>query len=304
MFCMNCGQKISDDAKVCEFCGTPVEGEDEEVVEATSADETPSQEIPIEKVSAEEVSADEIPASQPVTDNNEPIDSTASVESSEPVFSSEPVYNNGPVYNNEPVNNQEPENNVPPAGSGNVVDPGAKPKKGIGVILGIVAGILVIGVVGGVLFKFVGGMTSGSKDEDPEYPGVYYLQDNELYFSKYTKSNPKRIDEDIMDRWSDDYDYGGYSSQFKLSDDGKYIFYGVEGDSDSGYTDFDLCYISTGLKGESKKVAENVVEYKLLDGNKVIFQDDDMSLYISNLKDKTKIAKNVSSFYVDDSQGR
>ena len=280
MYCMNCGQKISDDAKVCEFCGAPVE-----IGNTSDESAGPVNEEVTERIETpESVEAIETVENPQVIEGTEPKESGAGAA---------PEQN--PYAGGQPVNQS-----AVPAVQVKVEEVKEKSKKKLTLVLGIVAGVLVLAVAGAVGYKLLGGIGTGSSDKKAEYPGVYYLQDNELYFSKYSKAEPKKVDNDIIYRWSDETDYSSYSSQFTISKDGRYIFYAQ--DCDPSTDTFDLYYISTSLKKDSIKVADSVASYRLLDNNKVVFRDDNDSLYISDLKDKNRIAKNVSEFYIDDSQ--
>ncbi len=259
MYCMNCGKQIDDDSKVCPFCGAQVEGDDIE----TQQDET--EQITTEQIEVEQVHEK---VEGEVISNEEYQNSTSSSASETAT----------PIVNMEDVKE--------------------KNKNKIKYVLGIVAAVLVLAVVGVIGYRFIGG-TSGSKDK-AEYPGVFYLQDNELMFSKYNKSKPKRVDDDIIDDWSDNNEYSSYSSRFTLSNDGKYIFYGQN--ADLGNYSFDLYYTGVNLKKDPINVADSVSSYKLLKNNHVVYLGSDSSLYVSDLKDKNRIAKDVKYYYVDDSE--
>ena len=253
MFCINCGQKIEDDAKVCPHCGYSFE-EAEETVSNESDTELSSQEVVPEPV-------------QPVQDNSQ-------------IFTQKNTEKTG-------LKSDYPEN--PPKKNKNIVK-----------ILGIVAALLVIAALGVAAFKIFGTGTSKGSKEKAEYPGVYYLKDNELYFSKTDGKKQVRLEDDIYDKWSDSKEYASYSYlRFELSDDGKKIFF-VKEIGDDYYAD--LYYMDAQGKGDAVKVADDVESFKLVGSSKVLFRDDDNNLYISDLKDKTKIAKNVANYNTDESK--
>lgn len=261
MYCMNCGKQIDDDSKVCPFCGVPVEVDDEEIRQA-EPDHIATEQIDVEPVHENTQGEGAI---------NEEYQNSATSASSETVT---------PIVNMEDINEK------------------TKNKNKIKYVLGIMAAVLALAVIGVIGYRFIGG-ASGSKDK-AEYPGVFYLQDNELMFSNYNKSKPTRVDDDIIDDWSDNFDYSLYSSRFTLTNDGKYIFYGQNLDL-SNYS-YDLYYTGVNLKKDPVNIADSVTSYKLLENNHVVYLSSDNSLYISDLKDKNRIAKNVSTYYIDDSE--
>lgn len=250
MFCINCGQKIEDGAKVCSHCGYSYE----------ETEETVSQQ-----------------------DAYEPSESSQENVS----YTERGISNNVNHYSQDSTERVYPTN--PPKKNKNIVK-----------ILGIVAALLVIAVLGFAAYKILGSNLSSSSDEKAEYPGVYYLKDNELYFSKNDGKKQVKLEDDIYDKWSDSNDYSGYSYlKFELSEDGKKVFFLKEIDN-SNYAD--LYYIDAQGKGDAVKVADDVETFRLIGSSKVLYKDDKQSLYISDLKNKSRISKNVAYFIVDKSQ--
>ena len=290
MFCINCGQKIDDDVKVCPHCGFVLEDEQEE----TPVGETQEEEKPSEEKTVVIGDTDSV-------DDAKTVIYTGHEENSGHVNNSVPKEEHGKIQDIRPK-----DDSIPPRvdekpdfdGTESPADDKKSGKKH-GAIIGISALIVVIVVLGFVAFNVFGNGFGSKKDDKTEYPGVYFLKDNELHFSKFNGKSQVKLEDDIYDKWSDSDEYGLYAYYgFKISEDEKKIFFITDMDNDDNSGD--LVYMSATGNGEVTRISDNVKEFRLVGNNKVLFTDEDDSLYISDLKDKTRISKNVRYYTVDE----
>ena len=160
-------------------------------------------------------------------------------------------------------------------------------------ILAILLVVAAVGAVGFRAYKII------NKDDDKkaEFTGVYYLKDNNLMFSKFPGKESVKIDDDIIDDWSDSTQY--YTAQLRLSQDGKYVYYGTEIKS-MDYS-FNLYRIKTSGKEEPEKISSDVTSYSFCGGDDLLLKDSDSSLYLYDGKERTRIARDVSQYCVDES---
>lgn len=146
----------------------------------------------------------------------------------------------------------------------------------------VAAAIAVLLVVCIVLVPVLG--TVGAAQELDFY--LYVKDDTEL-FIKYSKDKEaKRITDDLVR--DDDITY---------VTDADYLFF-YEADKE----DVVLKYVDLGAKKlEPVEVDDDVASYKVSkNGKTVFFKDSDGALYVSNLKDKEKIDKNVASYSLNE----
>lgn len=179
-------------------------------------------------------------------------------------------------------------------------------------VLAIIFGIIVIALSSLAAIFFAkkilnksGSAAGDGSDDTVEYPGVYFIQDNELYLQKFGNDEAVFISDDPMDKKADADDIDYYSDSFQMTKDGKYILYGRDFSRPDFLAYYDLYAIRADGKGEETRISEDISYYRVLNGNRVVFLDKDLSLYISDLKDTEKIADDIagaSSFYLDDTQ--
>ncbi len=182
-------------------------------------------------------------------------------------------------------------------------EPGEKGKSKLPLILGIIAAALVLLAVVFGAFKFIRMPGKSSKDKPLPFPGVYFIQDNELWFNKFGRNKPLQVADDLFE--NDDLSNYSYSSSFGISKDGKYIFFAQDYNGGDSNPVYDLYYMKADGKGDAKRIAKSVKYYRILDDNRILYVDEDMDLYISNLKDSTKVGKELASiysFYLEENQ--
>lgn len=170
-------------------------------------------------------------------------------------------------------------------------------------VIGGAVALLAVGLVA-IPKAIGGGNRSGIVQE------VFYVKDGGLHGAslKSAKKKPVEYTEQFVD--SDSMGDGFMGSDFIgavglvsapygipfVSKDGKYHFI-VEDWSDT-YTYTYTLYSQKG-SGDSVKVDSNVQHpYHVTDDNQVVYRKND-NLYVSDLKEKTKIASDVQSFLVD-----
>lgn len=156
---------------------------------------------------------------------------------------------------------------------------------GLGVIALVVILIAIVNIVSGI----------------HKSPALVYIKDNEV--NVFLKKQPYVIGDNVYDD-SDDADtlYDYLYNRFQTSEDGKYLFYPQDYDSYDGYNLY--CRKLKGENEEEIKVDSGIQNYTVLSDNDVIYLKDGSSgkLYYSDLKDKRKIASDVSWFVVSANQ--
>ncbi len=169
------------------------------------------------------------------------------------------------------------------------------------IILSIIAVLLVIAVLTVLAHRYFPDLTGFLAKADAKYPGIYYLKDDKLIFQKNSKKDPVRIDDDVMDKWSESENYGWYRGVFQLSDDGKTIFYATDCKNGSEWS-FTLNYTSAIGRDTGGRISDDISSYTVLKNNRVIYLRTDGSLYITDLNNDEKISRDVETYYYDESE--
>ncbi|MCR4595941.1 MAG: zinc ribbon domain-containing protein [Lachnospiraceae bacterium] len=157
-------------------------------------------------------------------------------------------------------------------------------------ILGIVAGILFLLAAFFVGRRFLGILINGSAT--PQYKGIYYIKDGELWYSKFSGKKPVRMDRDVMSEGEGD---DLYPPQLTLSESGKYIYYSTEAEN-GVYT---LCRANATGGDDPVTVARDANSYTLISDTQVLYRDDEYNLYLSDGEDRERVARDVSMYQVD-----
>ncbi len=297
MFCSVCGNEMEENAKFCSKCGTPVEPAEpikESAPEAPAEESAP--EAPVEESAPEtpaEESVPEAPAEESAPE--------APAEESAPEAPAEGAFVFCPHCGTK--NNAEDlfcascggRLDGSAAGAAEAASPGQKAdgqkaggfgKKGILIGIAAAAVILILAIVGITLL-------SGKKDGVNDF---YYVADNELYEKSFGKGDPKMVDDGIVESGGPLFAY--YDLKLRMSDDGKYLFYPRNYDSDT--SSYDLYCVRTDKKNaEAVKVASDMMtdygsEYALLPGNRIVYLNNEGSLYLSDFNgEKERIAKDA-----------
>ena len=161
-----------------------------------------------------------------------------------------------------------------------VLDKIPLPRK-IVAIIGAALGVIIVGVI--VLLIVLG----ANKD----YPYALYVKDGDLYFSNLKAG--KAVE--IIDLSSDSNKAAYIGNSAVLTENGKRLFY-PEYESDGTTT----LYYRDLSKKNAVKVDTNVTKYAInANGTSVVYVKEG-NLYKSNLKDKEKIASDISNFYVSE----
>ena len=156
--------------------------------------------------------------------------------------------------------------------------------KGVNMKLAITIAAAGVVVIIAAVF-LLGGLASKSVGND-----LLYLKDNEVYLAPGGSFKPQLITDSFYD--DEDDAYGGYSP-IQYTDDGKYVFY--KQDIDGG--EFDLYYKKAGSKEEGTKLESGVSSYIAHSTDMIVYKKGD-KLYLANLKEKQKLASDISSFWV------
>lgn len=266
MFCPKCGSKIPDGSKFCESCG-----ENLTFLISEANDEQAPAAAPVPTPVASTAPAASTATAAPVT----PAAPTAPVTPVAPAASTAPAATAAPTAAPIP-------NNVQPK------------KKGIGkmIILIAAAAVVVVGLsIAGLVALF---SSSGS---DNAYA---YLSDGK--YKLITNINRGEAIE-IASSKSD----STMSDMLAFSPDGKYIYYYTKYDSYTGTGS--LCRAEYGrLQADSNKnekyievVATNVsLGFRFLSDGSLTYKNGENTLYHFDGKEISQIAKNVSSYFVDE----
>lgn len=284
VFCPNCGQRIAEETVI--FIPSNAKAEKEEPVEeAVVTDEAVENNTVVEEVK-EEVQAE---VQELVKDDVE-------VEP-EPVQGEVTFCTNcgskvpgGAVFCENcgaPVNGEAAGNNVVVTGSDNTDGENAgKPKKKI---LPVIAGVAAAAVVVGAAAVVVPNLFSGGSANNT----VMYITEEGMFAAnlKKLKKDPAEYTDEV----------GGYSYAFSgmqmVSPDGKYKFYMEKASSDlSNYT----LYYKKNEKADREKVDSDISRHAITADNKIVYIKDG-DLYVSDMKEKGKVASNVNYFQMDDS---
>lgn len=257
-FCAQCGTSMEEEASFCPKCGAPVE----EPAAQESAEKA------AEATVAEQASAEQqIPVEQAPSEQQTPV---------------------------EQAPKKEP-------------DTKKEKKSGkLGVVIGIAAVLVVVIVAAIGLAVALTSKGSGSKDTAQQ---LVYLKDNELMTITGNKNTPLFVSDKYYAN-KDDYSLSAYYSMTGLfaslnirfnyplqyTDDGKYMFYPKKMNNGR----YDLYYRKTNGKAEDEeKQDSDVIMHTVVSKNTVVYlKGDDRKLYISNMKDKDKIADGVESYWV------
>ncbi len=134
----------------------------------------------------------------------------------------------------------------------------------------------------------------------PKY--ALYLKDNELFYSDLTKGGSFQVSDRLLADVSDDFNAASSASGFSLynalCDNGNRLFYldRLEEDSDGAsiyYRDLD------DAKAESVKIDSGIRTYAVNEkGTRMIYLKSSGDLYLHDMKDKEKLANEVSGFTV------
>lgn len=282
MFCKNCGREISENAKFCSGCGTPVSQPvpaQPELEFAAAEPVIPVAEEPVPAAPQEpenvpaEVSGDASPEEvrEPVQD-----DLTAALEPAAPPVSVAAV----PAPEVQPA----PQ---PAGGQGGGKTPILGRKKGRGTVLILLAAVLVVIAVVIAAVKLLPSMGGGKEAV------VFLTDDEELMFRKDLKAKTEA--EELTD---------DLASRVRFSPNGKYLYFMEYDSSGGGGSLFRIEISKIGKKDASpEKVSSNVSSYELLsNGNAVYIRGGgDGQLRFYDGKDSYKLASGVnSSFSVND----
>lgn len=127
----------------------------------------------------------------------------------------------------------------------------------------------------------------------PEIP-VFYIKDKQMnYVLPSQKDSPVEFTDHFDNKTEESY-------QVRLSKDGKRLFYPDNFSDDS----FTLYYRDINKKDSAEKIDSELSYYLLYQNDSLlVYKKQDKSVYLSDLKDKTKVDANVQSFQVSD-QGK
>ncbi len=148
-------------------------------------------------------------------------------------------------------------------------------------------------VVAGGAFAVTRLLGSGSSGDVPNH--LVYFKDDSMMMINLKKKKAEPIE--LTDSYTKDQNFGGIRYASYLSKDGKYVAY-IE-DYDEG--DYDLFLAKVSKPKDGIKIDSKVSRYTLLDNHNVIYKKKD-TLYLYNGKESVKLAKDVNSYYLDESQ--
>ncbi len=179
-------------------------------------------------------------------------------------------------------------------------------KSRLGLVLGVVAAVLVVAGSAFATLKLFGFFKTGSGDTHGpvNYSGIYYIQDNELWYNPFGQNKPVFIDDDIFDD-DESSRMTNYYTGFFVSEDGKYIYYARNMNGDNFRHRFELCCTKADGSGKTVRIGKRVIYFRVLHNNSVVYMDEDLDLYLSDMKDSELIAENVAGYYnffLDDTQ--
>lgn len=173
---------------------------------------------------------------------------------------------------------------APAAGFYPTPEPAKAPDSKKIVKIAIAAVIAIIVVVLG--FNLVKGLFGGDKVNYEKHP-IVYNKDGDVMVQLAGKANPAKA-----------YELGSAKdiTSVRVTDDGKYIFYGDDYDGSK----FDLYYRKAGdSKGSSAKEIKSGVEgYRLAPNGKFVVYSKGSKAYFSNLKDEETIDKDINNLTI------
>lgn len=149
-------------------------------------------------------------------------------------------------------------------------------------------------VVAGGAFAVTSLLGSGSSKEVPSHL-VYFKDDSMMMINlKKKKAEPVELTDSYTKGGSSAYGIVGANY---LSKDGKYVTYVEDYDGN----DYDLFLAKVSKPEDAVKIDSKVSRYTLLDNHNVIYKKKD-TLYLYNGKESVKLAKDVTYYYLDESQ--
>lgn len=269
MFCRNCGKELSDSAKFCSGCGTPVAPAASqpvpaggETVRETAAEHTASVEIPeppLENIPEPPVQPEETPVMEAPTVFFQP---TAPVAVDAPPATDPPVAEEIPA----PVQKR-------------------RGKAGIAVIgLGAIAAVVVVVV----LFKLFSGMAGGST-RTPAF--AYLTDDNELMYLANLKEKTEAIKVRAKGGVDD-------SVRVEFTADGKTMYF--RDDSQDLYR---ITVSDVKKEERPKDIAEDVTSFIVLKTGNVLYTKDGSrgsELYCFTGKDDFRVTKNHNTYQLSE----
>lgn len=278
VFCPNCGQRIAEETVI--FIPSNAKTEKEEPVEeAVVSDEAVENNTDIEEAK-EEVQAEvqeEIQEKVQPEPVNEEVTFCTNCGSKVP---------SGAVFCENcgaPMDGAAVENN----GSDNTEgETTGKPKKKIlPIISGVAAAAVVVGAAAMIVPKLLSGGSANST--------VMYITEEGMF-----AANLKNLKKDPAEYTNKVGGSGyGFSNMQMVSPDGKYKFYMEKADSYlSNYT----LYYKKNEKADREKIDSDISSHAITENNKIVYIKDS-DLYISDMKEKEKVASDVSYFQMDDS---
>ncbi len=153
------------------------------------------------------------------------------------------------------------------------------------IIIAAVSVVAVLLVAFGA-WKIVGSIFNSSDEVDYSKFPVVYVKDDEINLLPHGKKEAYELTDE------------GDISDVEFTKDGKTVFYPGSVSDDGTY---DLYYKKAGSeKAEGKKIASDVSYYMLIPDTTNILYVSDGDLFFSDLKKETKLAKDVSSWDVDE----
>lgn len=207
-----------------------------------------------------------------------------------PVTPEPPVAQEPPVAPVDPVTPPQPQPAKPA-----FVQPKKKLDKKLLIGIAAIAAVLVllIGVI--TVISLI-----ASSGNDEAY--IYFSDGKYMMLNKLKQGAEKEI---ASARSDDD-----YTGSVRFSADGKYVYYFTKYDSDN-YTGT-LCRAQMGkLKKDPSKndkyidiIAANVYSYTLLENGSILYKNGDNTLYLYKDEESQQIAKEVSSYFLDEDENR
>lgn len=301
MFCKNCGVYLAEGAVFCPECGTKQdkEGVVIDVSPSEITDVNDSQEIPDEKNEAgqekeeyKEEEANKEPEEKQVenrqteivnsmisTDRIKYCHNCGAANAEKDCF----CYNCGAAF--ETDNQGENTTQQPEKGKKQF-----RWKKGYTFVC---LGVIVLFGIAVVLTQFV--IPNINKPST-----LIYVKDNE--FNLFQKKDSSVLGDDVFEDRDDAKTLNPlyyYDNTVQVSENGKYIFYPQDYDDVDYGSEYSLYRRKLNDENDEElKIDSNVIQYSVLNDNKIIYIKDsvDRKLYISDLDDKEKIASDVQWF--------
>lgn len=272
MKCMNCGADLKDNDVFCGSCGTKVSASGGGAIEQDHA-----------------AVSEPVGEAGPVTEA-EP--GPVAEARPEPEAEADPVTEAVP----EPVAENAAEfaaAAVPGPISAEKPYPSVKGMAaGKGAVMAVVVGVAAVAILGiyGISRTAGGNRSSG-------HPKVVYYKEDSMLLTDLKKKEPPV---ELTDTWCDDdapMYMKGITSQRFISKDGTCLYYIEDYDNHT----YNLYRASVSKPEDAVKVDSKVEYHIILENNDVIYRKKD-SCYYSDGKNKVKFGKNVSQFYLNDTQ--